>query len=137
MVLAPYADHVVVKIRAGKERETLARLQTQYGAYNAGLPFEYQFLDQEFGVLYAAEERVGVLSRYFAGIAILISGLGLFGLAAFTAERRSKRNRHPENTGSQRPGDHSLLSVDLIRLVVAAIGVALPLSYLAARHWPK
>jgi hypothetical protein len=135
MVLAPYADHVVVKIRAGKERETLARLQTQYGAYNAGLPFEYQFLDQAFGVLYAAEERVGVLSRYFAGIAILISGLGLFGLAAFTAERRSKEIGIRKILGASDLGIIRLLSVDLIRLVVAAIGVALPLSYLAARHW--
>jgi ABC-type antimicrobial peptide transport system permease subunit len=135
MVLAPYADQVVVKIRAGKERETIARLQTLFEEYNAGLPFEYQFLDQGFGKLYEAEERVAVLSRYFAGIAILISCLGLFGLAAFTAERRSKEIGIRKILGATDFGIMRLLSVDFIGLVLAAILVALPLSYLVARHW--
>ncbi len=135
MVLAPYADQVVVKIRAGKERETLARLQTLYGEYNAGLLFEYRFLDQEFAVLYAAEERVAVLSGYFAGIAILISCLGLFGLAAFTAERRSKEIGIRKILGAGNLGIMRLLSAEFTRLVGTALAVALPLSYLVARHW--
>jgi hypothetical protein len=56
-------------------------------------------LDEDYQALYAAEERVAILSRYFAGLAVLISCLGLFGLTAFTAERRIKEIRHPEGVG--------------------------------------
>ena len=72
--------------RSGKK--TLERLDDFYNAFNPGFTFDYQFMDQEYARQYAAEQRVGALSKYFAGIAIVISCLGLFGLAAFTTERR-------------------------------------------------
>ena len=74
----------MIKIKAGMERETLENVEKFYKQYNNEQPFEYQFIDQDFNTLYAAENRVAILSRYFAGIAILISCLGLFGLTAFT-----------------------------------------------------
>lgn len=77
-----------MKIKAGQEKRSLAAIDAFYKQYNMGLPFEYKFLDDDYELLYASEERVSVLSRYFAGIVIIISCLGLFDLAAFTATKR-------------------------------------------------
>lgn len=80
----------MVKLEAGKERETVGQLEKLYGASNPGFIFRYAFMDQQYEALYRAEERVGTLAGYFAGIGVLISCLGLYGLAAFTAQRRRK-----------------------------------------------
>lgn len=84
---------------------------------------------------YVAEQRISVLSRYFAGIAILISCLGLFGLAAFTAERRLKEIGIRKVLGSSVFGIIRLLTGDFTKMVLAAIIVALPVSYLVAQNW--
>ncbi|RYY07035.1 MAG: FtsX-like permease family protein, partial [Cytophagaceae bacterium] len=81
---------IYVKLQPGAEQATLARLQQLYAAYNPGFTLDYTFLDADYQAQYLAERRVAVLARYFAGLAILISALGLLGLAAFTAERRRK-----------------------------------------------
>lgn len=81
---------IMIRLEAGKEKETLAALDKFYRDFNPGFTFEYKFQDQEYAQQYAAEQRVASLSFYFATMAILISCLGLFGLAAFTAERRLK-----------------------------------------------
>ncbi|HEY1216760.1 MAG TPA: ABC transporter permease, partial [Bryobacteraceae bacterium] len=86
----PTGGQVMVRLKAGSETATIAGLRKVYAQFSPGLPFEVTWLDQDFGKLYASELRVGVLSRYFAGLAILISCLGLFGLAAFTAQKRRK-----------------------------------------------
>ncbi|MBT1689783.1 ABC transporter permease, partial [Dawidia soli] len=90
MQLEPRGTTMMVRLRAGEERETLARLETLYHRHMAGLTFDYRFLDDTYQALYASEQRISTLSRYFAGIAILISCLGLFGLAAFPAARPEK-----------------------------------------------
>ena len=82
--------NMMVRIEKGQEQETIARLEGFYKDFNPGFPFSYRFLDEDYQQLYASERRVATLSKYFAGLAILISCLGLFGLAAFTAERRVK-----------------------------------------------
>ena len=77
-------SNIMVKIEKGREEEALGNIQKFYSFFNPGFPFTYRFLDQDYQELYAAEQRVAALSKYFAGLAILISCLGLFGLAAFT-----------------------------------------------------
>jgi predicted lysophospholipase L1 biosynthesis ABC-type transport system permease subunit len=117
------------------ERETVARIAKLYRKYNEGLPFEYRFLDEDYQALYAAEERVAVLSRYFAGMAIVISCLGLFGLAAFTCERRVKEISVRKILGSTEFSIVYLLSAEFTKLVFASVLVALPISYLLTRNW--
>jgi putative ABC transport system permease protein len=78
---------------------------------------------------------VAVLSKYFAGLAILISCLGLFGLAAFTAERRLKEIGIRKVLGSSEMGIVYLLSGDFNKIVFVAILIALPISYVVARYW--
>ena len=127
--------NVLVKLKAGSEQETLRKLEKFYQAYNVGLPFEYHFLEEEYDTLYASEQRVGTLSRYFAGIAILISCLGLFGLASYTAERRIKEIGIRKVLGSSQAGIIYLLSGDFTKMVLLAILVAIPLSYHVVKNW--
>ncbi len=128
-------NYSVIKLMAGSEPETLAQIEEFYEAYNKGMPFDYHFLDHDYQKLYAAENRLAVLSQYFSGIAILISCLGLFGLATFTAERRQKEIGIRKVLGSGVFNIVKLLSGEFARMVLLAIVLALPLSYLAAREW--
>ena len=125
----------IARLEAGKERETLAQLQNFYQTFNPGYSFDYQFVDADYQALYAAEQRVSTLSKYFAGLAILISCLGLFGLAAFTAERRLKEIGIRKILGASNFGIIRLLSSDFTKMVLVAIALALPISYLVARWW--
>jgi ABC-type antimicrobial peptide transport system permease subunit len=126
---------VMVKIQRGSERATIKSLDRFYHQHNAGLAFDYKFLDDDYQRLYASEQRVAVLSQYFAGIAILISCLGLFGLAAFTAERRLKEIGIRKVLGSSVSGIVYLLTSDFSKLVLVSILIAVPISYIIAKQW--
>ncbi|MGZ5133970.1 MAG: ABC transporter permease [Flavitalea sp.] len=128
-------SNVLIKIKAGMESETLAKLEKFYKNYNMGLPFEYTFIDEDFQTLYASEQRVAVLSRYFAGIAILISCLGLFGLAAFTAQRRQKEIGIRKIVGATVSNVVVLLSKDFLKLVLIAVLIAFPLAWWMMNKW--
>lgn len=126
---------IMAKIAAGQEKPVLASMGELYKKYNPGFSLDYKFLDQEYQTQYAAEQRVASLSKYFAGLAILISCLGLFGLAAFTAERRLKEIGIRKVLGSSVFSIVYLLSSDFTKLVIAAVTIALPVSYLITGYW--
>jgi len=129
------AATVVVKVKKGKEKEALASLETLYKKFNSNVPFNYKFLDQDYDALYSSERLVSILSRYFAGLSILISCLGLFGLAAFTAEMRLKEIGIRKVLGSTVFGIVRLLSGEFTKMILIAICIALPLSYLITQNW--
>jgi putative ABC transport system permease protein len=133
--LEPQAGTIYVKLQPGAEQATIARLQQLYTAYNPGFTLNYTFLDADYQAQYVAERRVAVLARYFAGLAILISALGLLGLAAFTTERRRKEIGIRKALGASELGIVWLLTSSLTWLVVVAIVLALPLSYLLLQRW--
>ena len=133
--LDPQINTVLVKLQPNAEQATIARLQQLYAAYNPGFTLDYTFLDADYQAQYVAERRVAVLARYFAGLAILISALGLLGLAAFTAERRRKEIGIRKALGASELGIVWLLTSSLTWLVVVAIVLALPLSYLLIERW--
>lgn len=126
---------VMAKIEAGKEKEAIGGLQALFQQFNPGFPFEYKFLDQQYQTLYDAEQRVSVLSRYFAGIAIIISCLGLYGLVAFAAEQRRKEIGVRKVLGASVANIIGLLSKDFIKLVMIAIVVGSLLSWIAMTKW--
>ncbi|HEX8424817.1 ABC transporter permease [Hymenobacter sp.] len=126
---------LLVKLAPGQEQATIRQLQQLYTAYNAGFTLNYHFLDDDYQAQYAAERRVGVLAKYFAGLAVLISCLGLFGLTAFTAERRRKEIGIRKVLGASELSVVYLLSSDLTKLVLVAVVLALPVSYLVIRQW--
>ena len=127
--------NVVARLEAENEQETLAQLSSFYSRFNPGYSFDYQFMDADYQALYAAEQRVSTLSKYFAGLAILISCLGLFGLAAFTAERRLKEIGIRKILGASDLGIVRLLSGDFTKMVLTAVVIALPISYFVAQRW--
>jgi putative ABC transport system permease protein len=129
--------NIMIRLEAGKEKETLAALDKFYRDFNPGFTFEYQFQDQEYAQQYAAEQRVASLSFYFATMAILISCLGLFGLAAFTAERRLKEIGIRKALGSSSTNIVLLLSGDFTRMVLVSIVVGLPVSFWLLHTWLK
>jgi ABC-type antimicrobial peptide transport system permease subunit len=134
-ILNEHGGNIIVRIKAGSERETLQKVGAYYKQFNEGMDFEYTFLDEKFGALYVAEQRVAALSTYFAAIAVLISCLGLFGLATFTAERRRKEIGIRKVLGSSELAIVGLLSAEFTRLVLISILIALPLSYLLTSAW--
>ena len=135
LLFSPDVDNIIIKIKAGMEGETIARLQKFYKAYNMGLPFEFKFLDDDFQKFYESENRVAILSRYFAGLAIIISCLGLFGLAAFSAERRRKEIGVRKVLGSSTLQIVYLLSGDFTKIVLTSLLISFPISYFITKNW--
>ena len=127
--------NIMARIEAGKVKETIAAIDKLHSDFNPGFELSYSFMDQEYAKLYASEQRVASLSRYFAGFAILISCLGLFGLAAFVAERRLKEIGIRKALGASVTNITYLLTSDFTRLVILSIIIALPLSYVFISQW--
>jgi putative ABC transport system permease protein len=128
-------ENILARITPGTEKETLAKIAALYHTYNHGLPFEYKFMDEDYHALYAAEERVSALSKWIAGIAILISCLGLFGVAAFMVQRRQKEIGIRKVVGASVSHLATLLSADFFKLVLIAFLIAVPLSWWAMDRW--
>ena len=126
---------IIVRLQGGKEKETLAAIEQYYKTFNPGFTFEYRFQDREYAQLYESEQRVATLSGYFASMAVLISCLGLFGLATFTAERRLKEIGIRKALGSSATNIVMLLSGDFTKMVLISILVGLPVSYFMLDWW--
>ena len=134
--LAPERSwYIMAKIEAGREQEALAELQSFYQGFNPGFPFKYTFLDEDYQAQYEAEQRVSVLSRYFAGLAIFISCLGLYGLVAFSAEQRRKEIGIRKVLGASIANIMTLITKDLLKLVFIATLVGSALSWMAMSRW--
>ena len=132
---APRRSDIVVRVEAGSERMTIDGLKKVYEKFHPGYPFDFTFMDDDYRALYDSENKVAVLSQYFAILAIIISCLGLFGLTAFTAQRREKEIGIRKILGASEFGIVSLLSGDFTKMVVTAIFIALPLSYFIVATW--
>jgi ABC-type antimicrobial peptide transport system permease subunit len=128
-------NNILVKIKAGTEKTTLERIKKFQAQFLPKHPFEFTFLDEDYQKLYESESRIAALSHYVAVLAILISCLGLFGLASFTAERRRKEIGIRKVLGSSQFGIVSLLSGEFTRMVLISIIIGLPVSYLIASSW--
>ncbi len=133
--LDPNLTNILIKIEGEKTSGTLAQIESFYKEFNEGLPFDYKFMDDDYQKLYASEQRVATLSNYFAGIALVISCLGLFALAAFTTERRQKEIGIRKVLGSSAVNIVQILSVDFTKMVLIAILIGLPISYFMAEEW--
>jgi putative ABC transport system permease protein len=131
----PFGGEVAVRLGPGSGQQTIAAIGKAYASFNPGMAFEWKFLDEDYQRLYASEIRIGILSRYFAGLAIFISCLGLFGLAAFTAQRRRKEIGIRKVVGASLPRVVFLLSKEYLVLVLISIGIAFPVAWLGMHRW--
>ena len=113
----------------------LKQIETKWKELAPGQPFSYQFMDDSFDEMYRAEQRVGTIALTFAALAILIACLGLFGLAAFMAEQRTKEIGVRKVLGASVPSLIGLLSKDFLKLVLIAIVIASPLAWYAMHRW--
>ncbi|MEO1013232.1 MAG: FtsX-like permease family protein [Bacteroidota bacterium] len=136
IVLRPKeANRLLIRINKGRERETLKAIAETYTRINPGGTFKYRFLDDELQTLYEAEQRVGTLSMYFAVLAIVISSLGLFGLAIATTERRRREIGIRKVLGQSREMIVLLLTREFAKPVLLSVIIALPISYLVSQKW--
>ena len=116
-------------------KQSLSVLENTWKKLNPNEPFEYSFLDQDFQKNYESESKQASLINYFTIIAIIISCLGLFGLATFTAEQRRKEIGIRKVLGASVSGLVTLLSKDFLRLVIIAVIIASPLAWYAMHKW--
>jgi putative ABC transport system permease protein len=113
----------------------IAVAQAQFKQYNNDFPFGYTFLDDSFNRLYQSEQRESTLFVYFTSIAIMISCLGLLGLAAFSANTRFREIGVRKVLGASVTGIMTLLAKDFIKLVLLAIVIAIPIAWYAMDKW--
>jgi putative ABC transport system permease protein len=126
---------ILVRIKAGKTKEAITSLQNICKQLNPKFPFTYQFSDLEYAKLYQSEAIVSKLSNIFAFLAIFISCLGLFGLAAFTAEQRTKEIGVRKVLGASSSSIVKLLSANFLKPILLAFLIAFPVSWYAMNSW--
>lgn len=124
-----------VRTTGQKAQQAIAAAEQQYKKYAADVPFTYSFLDKRFEEKYISDQRSGMLFKVFAGIAILISCLGLFGLATYTAEVKRKEIGIRKVLGSSISGIVQLMSKDFLKLVLISIIIAIPVGWWAMSKW--
>ncbi|WP_026950267.1 ABC transporter permease [Algoriphagus mannitolivorans] len=129
-------NEIAVRLSPGQVGDKLDALETIWKMHANGAPFEYSFLDSDFNLLFQKEEKMGNIILIFTVLAIGIACLGLFGLAAYTAEQRSKEISIRKALGASMVNLVTLLSKDFTLLVVLAFMLAGPLSYFfLEKYW--
>jgi putative ABC transport system permease protein len=127
--------YMFIRLDPGDVRATVAAIEKAFRERNPGYPFEYQFLDGDYDSLYRSVEREMAIVRTFTVLAVLISSLGLFGLAAYTAEQRTKEIGIRKVLGADAPGIVALLSKEYVRWVLVANLLAAPAAFLIMKGW--
>jgi putative ABC transport system permease protein len=136
LAIAPgWCTDTYVRIRPTNVPRTLAFIEKTFKETAPGFPFEYTFLDEIIDRLYRTEMRIGDLVRSGTALAVFISCLGLFGLASFTAEQRTKEIGIRKVLGASTSGVTALLTGEFTKWVLVANVIAWPLSYLVMRSW--
>lgn len=127
-----------IRLKPGNDLSaTLAKVAEVMKTNNPGYPFDYQFVDQNFAQIFSLEAHIGRFAGIFSLLAIFISCLGLFGLAAYTAERRTREIGIRKVLGASTAGLANLLSREFLQSVALACLIAFPLAWLFMNHWLK
>ena len=126
---------LLVRVRTGGLDRTVADVETQWKRFAPDAPFDYTFLDREFDQAYRTEQQTGQVFGVFTALAIFIACLGLFGLATFAAEQRTKEIGVRKVLGASVASIVTLLSKDFLKLVLLAIVIATPIAWYAMNRW--
>jgi putative ABC transport system permease protein len=132
---APQFNYLIAHVNATHVSSILAAAQSFWRKMDPNEPFEYTFLDSDFQKHYDEDNRLAALVGYATGIAIFISCLGLFGLAAFSAEQRTKEIGIRKVLGASAGGIVTLLSADFMKLVLLAVVLGSPIGWWASHRW--
>ncbi|MGN6542950.1 MAG: ABC transporter permease [Ginsengibacter sp.] len=131
-----WASVITVRIKPSESMQAaLAKIETVFKKYNPGSPFEYKFTDEDYAKKFSDEERIGNLSTFFAVLAIFISCLGLFGLASFIAEQRTKEIGVRKVLGATVFMLWRMLSKEFVMLVIISSFIAIPLAWYFLHEW--
>ena len=133
----PQFNYMMVNVKSGDIGGTLKSIEAAWNKLNPNEQFDYSFLDADFQKNYSAENRLASIVSYFTIIAILISCLGLFGLAAFSAEQRTKEIGVRKVLGASVSNIITLLSKDFLKLVAISIVIASPVAWYVMNEWLK
>lgn len=132
---SPNYNYLIVHGNGNNMKETIAAVEKSWKGAVVNEPFEYSFLDADFQKNYEAQERLSSIVTYFTIIAIIICCLGLFALAAFSAEQRIKEIGIRKVLGASTAGIVTLLSKDFLKLVIIATLIASPIAWYAMDKW--
>ncbi|MFN7118572.1 MAG: FtsX-like permease family protein [Saprospiraceae bacterium] len=131
----PASPYLILQTRTNHTKNLLSSLENTWKKLNPNEPFEYEFMNETIQKNYETEQRISSILGYFTLLAIFISCLGLFGLAAFTAERRTKEIGIRKVLGASVGNIVTLLSKEFLILVALAFVVATPIAWYAASRW--
>jgi ABC-type antimicrobial peptide transport system permease subunit len=127
--------YLVLRVAPGEIEHTMSLVQHIFKKVYPDSPFSYSFIDKDLDHLYISEKRMGQLFNIFALLSILISSLGLFGLAAFTAQRRLKEIGIRKILGASVGSIVAMLSKDFLQLVLISLILGFPIAWLAMDTW--
>ncbi|WP_221406191.1 ABC transporter permease [Daejeonella lutea] len=132
LVLGNDRDNMILKVKTNEVSDLISSIKTKWTGEE---PFSYSFMNERFNNTYRAEQKVGNVLNTFAGLTIFVACLGLSGLAAFTAQQRTKEIGVRKVLGASVAGIASLLSRDFIKLVLIAIVIASPVAWYLTSMW--
>ncbi|GAB3990923.1 ABC transporter permease [Spirosoma daeguense] len=135
MILRPNSRAITFRLSSNNVPALVDQIKTKWQQIAPGQPFSYQFMDDSFDEMYRAEQRISTIALTFAALAILIACLGLFGLAAFMAEQRTKEIGVRKVLGASVGSIVTLLSKDFLKLVFIAIVIASPIAWYVMNQW--
>jgi putative ABC transport system permease protein len=136
MLSYDWADIISVRLKPETPvKDALSKVETVFKKHDPGSPFSYKFVDDEYAQKFSSESRIGTLASIFAGLAILISCLGLFGLASFMAEQRTKEIGIRKVLGASVSNLWQLLSKDFVVLVIISFVISIPIAYYYLHNW--
>jgi ABC-type antimicrobial peptide transport system permease subunit len=124
-----------IRIAPDNVPHTMGLIEKKWKQLDPNRPFQFLFLDDSYNMLYQQEDRLKTITFYFSFLAVLIGCLGLFGMASFTAEQRTKEIGIRKVLGASVPGIVRLLAKEFVLLVIAANVIALPAAYFAMNRW--
>jgi putative ABC transport system permease protein len=131
-----YMFNLMIRLNPSQNvKQSVTTIERIWKKYVAEVPFAYKFVDEEFGDKFEAEERIGKLAAYFAILAVFISCLGLFGMASFVAEQRTKEIGIRKVLGASVPNIWGLLSKEFVMLVMISCVIASPVAWYYLHNW--
>jgi putative ABC transport system permease protein len=134
-IYPPVSYKVAVKLKTADIRNTIAFINNIWNRFSPGYPLDYNFMDETYGKMYKVEEKLGSLLWIFTIMAIIVGCLGLFGLAAFSAEQRTKEIGIRKVLGASVFNIVGLLSKTFLKLVLIAFVIAFPFAWWAMNNW--
>ena len=129
------AGNISIKLSNTDLPAALSSIEQEWKKVAAGAPFSWQFMDERFDEMYRAELRIGRIFNIFTILSLLVACLGLLGLAAFTAERRTKEIGIRKVLGASTQSIIGLLSKEIVRLILVAAAIAIPIAWWGAAQW--